>query len=95
MPVMRWRASTCPYSHRGHGRWSAGVIRENPELVCPVEYGAGSPLADGRVDLSATAPVYRNSGFAIADRCGLAGGLAGEADRCTMNSGSVISEVLL
>src|ERR1700691_3670817 len=40
--------------------------RAKPELVCPREPRAGSPLPGGRVDLNAEVSGYSHSGFAIA-----------------------------
>jgi len=41
-------------------------FRVKPELPCPVEFCAGSPLPDGPVDLRVSIPGYIDSGFAIA-----------------------------
>ena len=42
------------------------LSRAEPELLYPLEFCAGSPLAGGRIDLNSEASGYAYSGFAIA-----------------------------
>src|ERR1035437_10107318 len=57
----------CSKVHRIALRLGTGLarFRAEPELLCPVELRAGSPLPDGRVDLRSTVSRYINSGSAI------------------------------